>query len=71
MELDGLTQEIKIDHPLGIRSENVLPRVAALRDMMRDVNCNHTSQTSHGGQNIRKRPDGPRFPRRRAGSLSF
>jgi hypothetical protein len=37
MELDGLTQKIKIDHPLGIRSENVLPSVAALLDMMRDA----------------------------------
>jgi hypothetical protein len=43
MELDGLTQKVKTDHPLRIRSEDILPRVTALCHMMRDIKGNHTS----------------------------
>jgi len=43
VQLHGLTQQIHIDHPLGIRVEDELPRVRALRDMMGYINSNYTS----------------------------
>ena len=43
MYLSGWSQKIQIDHPLGIGSQDDLPRVTALRDMVRNINSNYTS----------------------------
>ena len=43
VQLHGLTQQIHIDHPLGIRAEDELPRVRALRNVVRNINSNNTS----------------------------
>lgn len=43
VQLHGLTQQIHVDHPLGIRVEDVPPRVRALRDVVRNINSNNTS----------------------------
>src|SRR5271168_4614253 len=51
-----LPQEVQIHQAFGIGGQNELPRIATLGDMMRNVNHRDTGQTSHHGQNIRKRP---------------
>ncbi len=43
MELHGLPQQIQINGPLGIGGQNELTRVATLRDMVGNINRNHTS----------------------------
>jgi hypothetical protein len=43
MQLDGLPQEIKINHSLSIRGKNELPRITALSNVVRNIDSNHTS----------------------------
>jgi hypothetical protein len=52
MQLDGLPQEIEINQTLGIRSQNELPRIAMLSNVVWNVNSNNTSQTSHAAVKI-------------------
>ena len=43
MKLHGLPQQIQINRPLGMAGQNELTRVATLRDMVDNINCNDTS----------------------------
>ncbi len=43
MKVHGLPQQIQINRPLGIAGQNELTRVATLRDMVGNINCNDTS----------------------------
>ncbi len=38
MQLNVLPQEVQIHYAFGTGSKNELPRIATLRDVMRDVN---------------------------------
>jgi hypothetical protein len=40
-------QELEVDRPVGIRFEDQPPRVAALGDMVGDVDGDHTREASH------------------------
>ena len=43
MDLYGLPQKIQINRALSLRGKDKLARVATLRNMMGNTNCNHTS----------------------------
>ena len=47
---------VEINDPVGVVGQNELPCVCTLRDLMRDVNDDYASQTSHFGRSSRKRP---------------
>ena len=49
--------------PVGVAIEDVLPRVAALRHMMRDIGHQDSGKPRHASETIRKRPVCPRVPR--------
>ena len=51
-----VSEQVKIDDPLGVGSEDNLSSIATLCNVVRYINGNHASQTSHGRQNNRKRP---------------
>jgi hypothetical protein len=50
-----------INHVFGIGGEQELPRTAPLGHIVRKINDYDAGKTRHGRQNIRKRPDYPRF----------
>jgi hypothetical protein len=43
MQLDGVPQEIEINHPLSVGGEDELPRIASLDNVVRNVYGNDTS----------------------------
>lgn len=48
----GLPQKIEVNQAIGIGVENVSARVASLSHMVRDIDSDHTSQTSHGEDKV-------------------
>ena len=49
--------------PRFSRAENELPRIAALRDMVGNINSNFTSQAGHGETKLTENvPSVPGFP---------
>ena len=62
MLYDGLTQEVDINPALGIRSKNVLPRIATLSNVVGNICSNHTSLSEPSAvKRTRKRPGFPRL----------
>jgi hypothetical protein len=47
MQSSIVSEEVKIDEPFGIESENELPRISTLGNVVRDIHGNYTSQTGH------------------------
>ncbi len=58
-----VSEQVKINKALGVGSEDELPGVPTLCNVVRYINGNHASQTSHGTQSNRKRGKRPVCPR--------
>src|SRR5579859_8085847 len=60
MKLNVLPQELQVNEPLAIRSKDELPRIAPLRHVVRNINCNDTGQTRHLNKITENVPSVPR-----------
>jgi hypothetical protein len=47
MELNRLTQEFHVNRSFSVIGQNELTSIAALRDVMRNANCDYPCQSSH------------------------
>jgi hypothetical protein len=62
-------EQVEVDEAVGIGFEDALARIAALCDMMRDIDCDNASESGHkrrckgAAKILRKRSVCPRFPR--------
>src|SRR5438067_12375979 len=64
-----MPQQVEVNEAVGIGVKNVPTSIAALSYMMRNVQGDHASQTSHGRHKISEKlenvPSVPRFPVRK------
>src|SRR5438067_2231972 len=67
-----MPQQVEVNEAVGIGVKNVPTSIAALSYMMRNVQGDHASQTSHGRHKISEKlenvPSVPRFPPLRTGA---
>lgn len=47
MQRSIVPEQVKIDQPFGIGSQNELPGISTLGNVVRYIDGNHTSQTGH------------------------
>ena len=47
-----LVQELKVNRSIGIAVKDETPPVAALRDMMWDIHCDHSVESAHDRHDI-------------------
>jgi hypothetical protein len=47
LEVHILVQELKVNRSIGIAVQNEAPPVAALRDMVWDIHCDHSVESAH------------------------
>jgi hypothetical protein len=73
MKLNVLPQELQVNQALAIRRKDELPRVAPLRHVVPNINCNDTGQTRHLNkiaENVPSVPISPISRRPRVGRAS-
>jgi hypothetical protein len=49
-----LVQELKVNRSIGIAVQDEAPPVAALRDMVWDIHCDHSIESAHDRHNNSK-----------------
>jgi hypothetical protein len=47
IEVHILVQELKVNRSIGIAVQDEAPPVAALRDMVWDIHCDHSIESAH------------------------
>jgi hypothetical protein len=63
MELNRLTQEFHVNRSFSVIGQNELTSIAALRDVMRNANCDYPCQSSHATFKLAENvPSVPGFP---------
>jgi hypothetical protein len=68
MELNRLTQEFHVNRSFSVIGQNELTSIAALRDVMRNANCDYPCQSSHATFKLAENvPSVPGFPETQSG----
>jgi hypothetical protein len=50
-----MPQQVEVNHPIGVRVQDKPPRIPTLRNVVRDINGNHASESTHGKPHYQKK----------------